>query len=58
MLMAANCIGAKDFGWPEICHLLFPEDTVPPPVEGITQIRQLEELPNVYPHLFQKGTLR
>ena len=25
-----NVVGAKEFGWKEVCHLLFPEDTVPP----------------------------
>jgi len=52
--MLANCVGAKEFGWTEVCHLLFPEDTVPPPVERIRQIKDLEELRAIYPHIFFK----
>lgn len=47
-------VGAKNFGWPEVSHLLFPEDTIPPKVDGIRQIHDLEELREIYPHLFRK----
>jgi hypothetical protein len=50
-----NVLGAKEFGWKEVCHLLFPEDTVPPPVEGVRQLRDLRELREIYPHVFGKG---
>jgi pyrimidine and pyridine-specific 5'-nucleotidase len=49
-----NVAGAKEFGWKEVCHLLFAEDTVPPAEVGIRQIRDLEELREIYPHVFQK----
>lgn len=47
-------VGAKNFGWLEVSHLLFPEDTIPPKVDGIRQIHDLEELREIYPHLFRK----
>jgi pyrimidine and pyridine-specific 5'-nucleotidase len=49
-----NVVGAKEFGWKEVCHLLFPEDTVPPAEVGIRQIHDLEELREIFPHVFQK----
>jgi hypothetical protein len=51
-----NVAGARDFGWKEVCHLLFPEDQVPPPEEGIRQLHALEELQDEYPQLFRKRT--
>jgi hypothetical protein len=53
-VIIANVVGAKEFGWKSVCHLLFPEDTIPPPVEGIRQIHGLDELRVIYPHVFQK----
>jgi hypothetical protein len=49
-----NVAGAKEFGWNEVFHLLSPEDTVPPGEVGIRQIHDLEELREIYPHIFQK----
>lgn len=54
LLTIVNVVGAKTFGWTEVCHILFPEDRIPPPVDGIRQIHDLEELRNIYPHLFRK----
>jgi pyrimidine and pyridine-specific 5'-nucleotidase len=47
-------LGAKEFGWKEVCHLLFPEDKVPHQMEGIRQLRDLQELREIYPHVFRK----
>ena len=55
-LTEVNVVGARDFGWKEVCHLLFPEDPVPPPEEGIRQLHALEELQDEYPQLFRKRT--
>lgn len=49
-----NVVGAKEFGWKEVCHLLFPEDTVPPAEQGIRQIHDLKALREIYPHVFRK----
>ena len=53
-LTAGNVVGAKIFGWTKVCHLLFPEDTIPPAEEGIRQIHDILELREVYPQLFQR----
>lgn len=53
-LIIVNVVGAKEFGWKEVCHLLFPEDPVPAPVDGIRQIKDLDELRDIYPHVFRK----
>lgn len=55
-LIAVNVVGARDFGWKEVCHLLFPEDIIPPPQEGVHQIHGLGELQKRYPSLFRKRT--
>jgi len=55
-LTAGNVRGAKKFGWTKVCHLLFPEDTIPPAEEGITQIQDITDLRDIYPHLFRKRT--
>jgi hypothetical protein len=47
-----NVIGAKEFGWKEICH--YVEDTNPPVIEGIHQVHHLTELRDIYPHLFRR----
>jgi len=52
--MAVNVVGAKEFGWKEVCHLLSPGDNVPPAVDGIRQISDLDELRQIYHHLFRK----
>jgi hypothetical protein len=49
-----NVVGAKEFGWKEVCHLLFPEDTVPPAEQGIRQIHDLKALREIYPYVFRK----
>src|SRR5437016_4252651 len=53
-LFLVNCDGAKEFGWKEVCHLLFPEDPIPDAVDGIRQIQDLNELRGIYPHMFLK----
>jgi pyrimidine and pyridine-specific 5'-nucleotidase len=50
---AVNVVGAKTFGWKHIVHLLFPEDPIPPPQEGIHQIYELEDLKLAFPELFR-----
>ena len=45
-----NVIGAKKFGWKKLCH--YVEDSSVSPVEGVRQIHHLDELRDVYPHLF------
>ena len=54
-MIAANVLGAKIFGWSEICHLLFPEDPIPTAEEGIRQIHDLEELREIYLHFFRRS---
>jgi pyrimidine and pyridine-specific 5'-nucleotidase len=53
-LISGNCRGAKQFGWTRVCHLLFPEDQIPPAEEGIKQIHDILDLKTIYPHLFRK----
>lgn len=53
-LIIVNVVGAKEFGWKKVCHLLFPEDPVPAPVDEIRQIKDLDELREIYPHVFRK----
>lgn len=54
MLIIVNVAGAKQFGWSEVCHLLYPEDTVRLALEGFGQIRDLEELGEISPHVCPK----
>jgi hypothetical protein len=51
-LIIVNCVGAKEYGWKEVCHLLFPEDPIPAAENGIRQIRDLNELREIYPQMF------
>ena len=53
-LIIVNCVGAKEYGWKEVCHLLFPEDPIPAAENGIRQIQDLDELREIYPHVFLK----
>lgn len=54
MLIIVNCVGAKEYGWKEVCHLLSPEDRIPPRENGIRQIQDLNELREIYPDAFLK----
>ena len=49
---ALNCKAAKERGW-EVAHKLEPEDAEPVEMAGKYQIRRLEELRGLFPHLWR-----
>ena len=47
-----NCSAAQARGWTTV-HLVEPEDTLPEPPASTYLVRSLQELRDLFPHLFK-----